>query len=264
MKSAIIKLFCILICSCLLWTNGGTQATGQGFQGLAMDKETNVKIPSVKIVFVLEGTNTSKSVSTDANGTYRIDLNKGRYAVTATHADYETYSSGSGFFVVTGSGYQTANIFLKKKPVNVITTAIVLRHAEAGSGTDPDLTAAGQERAKDLAHVAGKAGVAAIYATQFKRTQQTAAQLAKDLDKTIIVKNDNDIAGLVKDVLTKYSGKTVVIVGHQPTVPEIIRQFGGTPVPSVEGHENLYIVTIYASGKAKVLNLQYGANTRSL
>ncbi|NIM17839.1 MAG: hypothetical protein GTO45_38170 [Candidatus Aminicenantes bacterium] len=37
-----------------------------------------------------------------------------RYVVTAKHPGYQNYSSAPGFFVVTGSGFQTGNIFLKK------------------------------------------------------------------------------------------------------------------------------------------------------
>jgi hypothetical protein len=34
--------------------------------------------------------------------------------VTATHPDYEDYSTAPGFLVAAGEGYQTYNIFMKK------------------------------------------------------------------------------------------------------------------------------------------------------
>ena len=69
-------------------------------------------------------------------------------------------------------------------------TVFVVRHAEradagsAGAGmmaNDPDLAEAGRARAESLATALKDAGITAIYATQFKRTQQTAAPLAKAL-----------------------------------------------------------------------------------
>ena len=59
------------------------------------------------------------------------------------------------------------------------TTVLLVRHAEKTSAaTDPPLSVAGKARARVLAHVAGSAGVNAIYHTQFQRTQQTVKPLA--------------------------------------------------------------------------------------
>jgi len=49
------------------------------------------------------------------NGQYTVALPPGRYAVTAFHEGYETFTTGSGYFVNPGGGYQTANIFLEVK-----------------------------------------------------------------------------------------------------------------------------------------------------
>ena len=64
-------------------------------------------------------------------------------------------------------------------------TVFVVRHAErADDGAakledDPDLSAAGRARAEALAAALEDAGITAIFATQYKRTHQTAAPLAK-------------------------------------------------------------------------------------
>ena len=65
-------------------------------------------------------------------------------------------------------------------------TVLLVRHAEkaAGGSDDPPLSPAGEARARVLAHVAGSAGVSAIYHTQYKRTQQTVAPLAAKLGLT--------------------------------------------------------------------------------
>jgi broad specificity phosphatase PhoE len=57
-------------------------------------------------------------------------------------------------------------------------TIFVVRHAEKADATkDPDLSEAGRARAEALAKALRDAKIAAIYATEFKRTQQTAAPL---------------------------------------------------------------------------------------
>ena len=62
-----------------------------------------------------------------------------------------------------------------------VTTIILVRHAEKiidPSNNDVDLSPAGQARAHEIVRRFGDAGVNAIYATQYKRTQQTVKPLA--------------------------------------------------------------------------------------
>jgi hypothetical protein len=55
-------------------------------------------------------------------------------------------------------------------------------------------------------------------------------------------------------------GESVLIVGHSNTVPEVIRMLGGDMVPTIDEKEfdDIFIVTVYARGKAKVTHLKYG------
>ena len=79
------------------------------------------------------------------------------------------------------------------------TTVLVLRHAEkASGGVDPPLSSQGQMRAQELVQVAGEAGVTAIYATQFIRTQQTAQPLADHLNLNVNVFN---VTGVLASML---------------------------------------------------------------
>ena len=65
------------------------------------------------------------------------------------------------------------------------TTVIFVRHADrvAGQDENPGLSLAGQQRAEELARVLADvdvvAGVDAIFATQYRRTQETAEPLSK-------------------------------------------------------------------------------------
>src|SRR3954464_3301384 len=60
-------------------------------------------------------------------------------------------------------------------------TIFFVRHAEKATtgGDDMDISEAGRGRAESLATVLKDAEISAIYTTEFRRTQQTAAPLAK-------------------------------------------------------------------------------------
>jgi hypothetical protein len=49
-------------------------------------------------------------------------------------------------------------------------------------------------------------------------------------------------------------------VGHSNSIPDVIKMLGGdvTPVIDEKKFDDLFIVTVYAKGKAKVTHLKYG------
>src|SRR3989454_12480696 len=87
----------------------------------------------------------------------------------------------SMLFAVLGAVVVFAYFATFRRPV---TTVILIRHAEKvidPNNADPDLSPAGQTRAQELVRMFGDAGINAIYATQYKRTQQTVKPLADKL-----------------------------------------------------------------------------------
>jgi broad specificity phosphatase PhoE len=145
-----------------------------------------------------------------------------------------------------------------------MTTIILVRHAEKNiepANPDPDLSTAGQARAQELARMFGDAGIKAIYATQYKRTQQTVKPLAEKIGVPATVIDAKNTAELVKQIRAQHNGDVVFIAGHNNTVPEIIGALGGPQLPIIPETEfdNLYVVTIYRVGKAKVLKMRYGS-----
>ena len=119
-------------------------------------------------------------------------------------------------------------------------TVYLVRHAEkqaAGPGAKPDkdppLSAAGQKRA--LALVSAMAGVelAAVFATQFKRTQQTVEPLAKARGLTVEIVDARDTPGLAERV-RGLSGKAVLVAGHSNTVPEVAAALGASDPFAIE------------------------------
>ena len=142
-----------------------------------------------------------------------------------------------------------------------LTTALIVRHAEkAAAGGDPPLSAEGQARAETLVHVAGDAGVVAVYATEWLRTQQTVQPLADHLGLAVTEVGAANVEDLVDQVLADHAGEVVVIAGHSNTVPAIVEEFGADPIPAIaeSEYDNLYVVTVYRFNRAKVLHLNYG------
>src|SRR5215213_9019578 len=76
-----------------------------------------------------------------------------------------------------------ASLLLMTVSCHAATTIILVRHAEKAVSTSADmaLSEAGAARANELARVLGGARIGAIYTTQYLRTRQTVAPLAKAL-----------------------------------------------------------------------------------
>jgi len=148
-----------------------------------------------------------------------------------------------------------------------VTTVILVRHAEKKiepTNPDPDLAPEGVERAQEIARVFGDAGINAIYATQYKRTQQTVKPLADRTGVAVTVLESSQTNELLKRIQTTNRGQTVFIAGHNNTVPAMVSELSGQTYPVIPESEynNLYIVTIYRFDKAKVNKLKYGRSSK--
>ncbi len=164
-------------------------------------------------------------------------------------------------FAVLGAVVVVAYFTTFRRP---ITTIIIVRHAEKiidPNNPDVDLSSAGQTRAQEIARDFADAGIGAIYATQYKRTQQTVKPLADKLGLPVTVVNSKSTGELLTRIKAQHSGQTIFIAGHNNTVPEIIAALGGPQYPTIPEteYDNLFIVTVYRTGKAKVVKMKYGA-----
>ena len=143
-----------------------------------------------------------------------------------------------------------------------VTTVILVRHAEKNlePKDDPDLSPEGFARAQEIARVFGGAGINSIYATQYKRTQQTVKPLSDQIGVPVTLLQSKETDELVKRIQTSLRGQTIFVAGHNNTVPAIVSALSGETYPTIPESEfdNLFIVTIYRFGKAKVLKLKYG------
>jgi broad specificity phosphatase PhoE len=158
--------------------------------------------------------------------------------------------------------------FLGERPS---TTVMFVRHADtdaAMTGPDDDapLNARGRARAElladFLADVDVVAGVDAIYASDKRRTQETAAPLAKRLDLDIRIADHLDTDGFMEHVLEEHAGQIVLIVSHSNTIAPLIDELHGSknlPPFGPDDFGDLYIVTIPRPlGKVKTLRFHYG------
>ena len=107
----------------------------------------------------------------------------------------------------------------------------------------------------------GDAGIGAIYATQFKRTQQTVKPLADKLGIPVTQVEAKKTTELVKQIRARNAGQVIFIAGHNNSVPEIIAALGGPQLPIIpeEEFDNLYILTVQSDGAAKLLKMKYGS-----
>ena len=153
-------------------------------------------------------------------------------------------------------------------------TVFLIRHAEREEEPrqDPPLKKEGVARSQELARLLGGAGIKAIYTSQFTRTKLTAEPLATKLGLTpaqISLKssptNPRQIAEestteVVNKILER-PGENVLVVGHSNSIPDVIKMLGGDVVPTIDERkfDDLFIVTVYAKGKAKVTHMKYGA-----
>ena len=109
-------------------------------------------------------------------------------------------------------------------PLRAQEVVFLVRHAErADSSKDAALSAAGEARARALAGKLREAGVTAIYTSEFRRTKETAAPLARALGIAPREHAAADSAGLVA-LLRKE--KRVLVVGHSNTLPEVAAGLG--------------------------------------
>jgi broad specificity phosphatase PhoE len=134
---------------------------------------------------------------------------------------------------------------------------VIVRHAEkaANDPKDPDLSSAGRARAQTLAQILKDAGITAIFTSEFKRTQETAAPTSESTGIAPTIVGGKDTASLVSK-LRQLNGNALV-VGHGDTIPDIIKALGidaPVEIPN-DDYTELFVVTLAA--KPQLLRLHF-------
>jgi broad specificity phosphatase PhoE len=108
---------------------------------------------------------------------------------------------------------------------------VLVRHAErtAEPAADPPLAPAGERRAQALVQALAGLRVDAILTTQFRRTRDTAAPLARQLGLQPRVVEATRGGDHVQDVAAAVRALrgTVLVVGHSNTVTAVLAALGG-------------------------------------
>jgi broad specificity phosphatase PhoE len=147
------------------------------------------------------------------------------------------------------------------------TVVVVVRHAEKATDDprDPTLSEAGQARAQALAGRLDRTGLDAVYATQYRRTQLTAAPAAAQASQKVTVRPvdaanaANYGADLARDLRALPAGSTALVVGHSNTVPGIVEAISGQPAPDMPEteYDRYTVIVLDADGKARVFVSTY-------
>ncbi|MGA0556231.1 SixA phosphatase family protein [Larkinella sp. VNQ87] len=146
-------------------------------------------------------------------------------------------------------------------------TVFVVRHAEKVSEADTtSLSPAGFERAQDLADRLEDERISLILTTPYRRTQQTAAPLSRQLNVSIDSYPASPGSAVVERV-QQAKNRNVLVVGHSNTILDIVKGLGTTPSKAnIESSDfdNLFIVTRKKGLFGKTVRLQeetYGKPT---
>jgi len=145
------------------------------------------------------------------------------------------------------------------------TIVYIVRHAEESRSDpvqpDPTLSTAGVTRSDALAAALRDVSMAAVFATEFKRTQQMAQPTAKAHGLEVTIASARDPAGLAAQISRDFRGRTVLVVGHSNTVPAVLKAMGvATPPPLAESdYDDLFIATLIDGEPTTMQHLHYGA-----
>src|SRR5262249_9437794 len=100
----------------------------------------------------------------------------------------------------------------------------------------------------------------AVYVTNARRSQQTAAPLAARLGvRPSVLPATTSADSVASQVLREHRGGRALIVAHSNTVPEIVKALSGEDVPPIADDEyaNVSVVRVPTFGRANVLRLKY-------
>lgn len=116
--------------------------------------------------------------------------------------------------------------FAQEAPEQQETTYFFIRHAEKDlsdpTNRNPNLTETGRNRAENWSKVFADTMIDFVYSTDYLRTQQTAAPIAKSKNLVITPYDPKNLYD--QEFQSKTKGKTSIIVGHSNTTPTFVNK----------------------------------------
>ena len=147
------------------------------------------------------------------------------------------------------------------------TTVLLTTHTEIKSDlqANPGLTDKGAKRAKALQRMLSSvdvvSGIDVIFATQHRATQETAEPISRNLDVPITIVDTGDVEQLISNIINNHKGEIILVITRPDVLPELVVELQGSKKinpSSLQGMDQLFIVTVPWFGKVKTLQLQYG------
>lgn len=143
-------------------------------------------------------------------------------------------------------------------------SVVLVRHAErAGTGTDPELTTAGLDRADLLSRMLSEAAVRNVFVTGFRRSQQTGAPTATRFGLPLRPYDAADAAALAAAVLGGRRVGTALVVAHSNTIGPIVAALGGPAVADLDEawFDRMFVLGRRRAGEISFLRLRFGTAT---
>lgn len=139
------------------------------------------------------------------------------------------------------------------------TTIVLVRHAEKLEvGEDPGLSEVGRAHAARLAEMLERAGIEAIYVSQARRTQETAAPVAGLAGVEPRVVAADQPKKLLRRLKWRHRSEVVLVVGHSNTVPIIADGLGAEiGLVDAEDYSGLWIISYSRLRGTRLLTLRY-------
>src|SRR5437016_7154153 len=151
-------------------------------------------------------------------------------------------------------------VFVSASIASAQPIVVIVRHAVKATdgGLDPDLSLACRARADELARILKDSGITAIFTSEFKRTQETAAPSATSIGVTATVIPAKDTAALVAK-LHQLNGNALV-VGHGDTIPNIIKALGIDSPINIPDEDYSEFIIVTVGDKPHLFRLHYSSN----
>jgi Histidine phosphatase superfamily (branch 1) len=144
------------------------------------------------------------------------------------------------------------------------TVVFLVRPVEKDPGTidDPPVSPEGEERAQRLAHMfgaSGAGGIDAIYESNDRRAQQTAAPLVERLHRAPVVFSAADARATAGRALREHNGGTVLMIASGRALPDMIGELTGSELarPAADDPDLMYVISIPTFGRAHLVRFRF-------
>lgn len=120
----------------------------------------------------------------------------------------------------------------------------LLRHSEKGNSNNPSLTDKGKLRANNIAKQLLSVKPTQLFSTDYNRTQQTIAPLAKATSLKAQSYDPRELVQFAGEL--KLLNGVVVVVGHSNTTPQLVKLLSGHRVNIEEDeYDKLYELRLH-------------------